>query len=541
MGYDSGDSVLLITSKNSKDFGTGFVVACDDAGAHVLTCAHVVKDLGENNLCAATKDATLIEYGDPEFFDVALLYVPGLNDRSALPLKTCAQAGDEFRIRGFQRRSGGNFQYQPICGELASQAVVFSSDQRETYHIWNLKVQGGESLKFGYSGSPVIDLPTGGVVGVASEKGGNGERGVAIDMESISKWILSKNLKTGQFTYIDNDRDGRSTAVEHAATVGRSLEALAGLMKHDDVKSAVANVEASFRSVQKNIDRVINFKYVHAQLHRLQMDCCDLIGAELDRFPDAQSQENLERYEETLCDIYDRLLQLSSRPSLVGHLAWVPSFGRDVDKYKAALQSLSPEQLKKAHYSLDRVPPFRLPPLNTQLVVAAHDLKLDTLAEAMQKVPDAVDRIPGTEIEHRDRLKQFTDGTSALTKLHLNLMQLIDEHNGWQEVDIHLRRIEPTLRWDIDDLATSWPEIKDISRRFFEGRNEAWAIRLGADVMAVDKSLETGPLDVIRGFFVRYRRRATLRFVSVDTSLESICDQLRAISDRIGSVLRTIA
>lgn len=92
-----------------KDFGTGFLIACDEHPAYMLTCAHVVMDVGgpdrlvvspAHARCAegATSNsvvATQIVSGAKYGIDIAVLRVEGCKG-----CRVCALRGD--------RRSAGN-------------------------------------------------------------------------------------------------------------------------------------------------------------------------------------------------------------------------------------------------------------------------------------------------------------------------------------------------------------------------------------------------------------------------------------------------
>ncbi len=53
-------AVILLTSRaaeKNRNFGSGFVVARNGQVSYVLTCAHVVEQIGREQLCAAGTDA----------------------------------------------------------------------------------------------------------------------------------------------------------------------------------------------------------------------------------------------------------------------------------------------------------------------------------------------------------------------------------------------------------------------------------------------------------------------------------------------------
>lgn len=101
------ESVYLLTGKeNQKDrFGTGFVVWKDDEAAWLATCAHVAKDVGEENaLLAGAHRAEVAAVGDAE--DVALLRIDEPLDAEPPPLFLGAKTGDRVRLVGHSVSAG---------------------------------------------------------------------------------------------------------------------------------------------------------------------------------------------------------------------------------------------------------------------------------------------------------------------------------------------------------------------------------------------------------------------------------------------------
>src|SRR5687767_11446070 len=98
------DSVVLITSSEPAidAFGTGFVVHRDEQGSYVVTCAHVIRDVGgPETTKAADLPATVVAIGDDDVLDLAVVRVPGLLDKQTMVLQIEAQEGAPFIAVGF--------------------------------------------------------------------------------------------------------------------------------------------------------------------------------------------------------------------------------------------------------------------------------------------------------------------------------------------------------------------------------------------------------------------------------------------------------
>lgn len=192
MSSNVSDSIVLITSSEpnrSRDFGTGFIIHRDEQAVYLLTCAHVVRDVGgAEKVMAGGLPATVIASGEKEGFDLAVLQVEGLWDKPRLTLCAVSEEETAFIIAGF-------YQFDPksppalrkIRGSLGEQISLASSDGRERVNAWDLKIEGEYYLQPGYSGSPVVNQTNSFVLGVATHLIGKGEKGLAISIEALAK------------------------------------------------------------------------------------------------------------------------------------------------------------------------------------------------------------------------------------------------------------------------------------------------------------------------------------------------------------------
>jgi hypothetical protein len=183
------DSVILITSSDStrKDFGTGFVIHQDQQATYVLTCAHVVRDVGgEENLRIGSNLVELIALGEDDGFDLAILKVKGLLEKPKLSLSVSGEEGLSFILAGFSRQGRAILSRQ-ISGKLGNQSLIVSGKRHAQTYAWDLKIEDEYRLQPGYSGSPVVDKISGKVLGVAIQRLGEGETGLAISIEALEK------------------------------------------------------------------------------------------------------------------------------------------------------------------------------------------------------------------------------------------------------------------------------------------------------------------------------------------------------------------
>ena len=196
------DSIVLIKSakENRKNvIGTGFIFYKKQNYTYLLTCAHVVEDVGgEENIRVNNIPAEVIKIGDVQGFDLAILKV---NKNFSLPsLNLMILYGEEekkleVKIPGFYLWSQNNaLRRQTIKGEMivevdGERAFQLIEDMPEDVAVEKLEIKKGR-LRSGYSGSPVIDTNTGLVVGIVTHKvdvDGEERFGRAISIEALEK------------------------------------------------------------------------------------------------------------------------------------------------------------------------------------------------------------------------------------------------------------------------------------------------------------------------------------------------------------------
>ncbi|MDE5086288.1 MAG: SUMF1/EgtB/PvdO family nonheme iron enzyme [Trichodesmium sp. St16_bin2-tuft] len=208
------DSIVLIRSaKRANVIGTGFIFYKQENYTYLLTCAHVVEDVGgEENIRVNNIPAEVIKIGDVQGFDLAVLKVN--KTFSAPSLNLMILYGEEekklkVKIPGYYFFSQNHaLRHETIKGEMVvevdgERAFQLIENIPEYVAVEKLQMEKG-SLRSGYSGSPVIDINTGLVLGLVTHKvdvDGEGRFGRAISIEALEKiWTeipneVSKQIK----------------------------------------------------------------------------------------------------------------------------------------------------------------------------------------------------------------------------------------------------------------------------------------------------------------------------------------------------------
>lgn len=191
-------AIVQIQSQDPQEnnFGSGFVFFEDEEGVYVLTCAHVVRDVGGVEQVKVKNLPATVIYHSPKGHaeDLAILKVKGLRNLPKLPLGNFRRELSnrkfltKFRIRAYSEVKSRDVFYEinNIQGHLGDEKPIKGKNQTFLINSWKLNIDQGY-LKPGNSGSPVIDSKSYNVLGFVITDEGQGQdkgkfgRAVCID------------------------------------------------------------------------------------------------------------------------------------------------------------------------------------------------------------------------------------------------------------------------------------------------------------------------------------------------------------------------
>jgi len=183
-------SVFRVKSSDSdnSNFGTSFIIHRDDASSYLLTCAHVVEDIGgKDKVCIDDDKASVVAMGAHDGLDLAVLRINRKLEPPALPLCSTGEVGDTVKLYGF-RKFDKVFELSPVSYELGRVTWLDFNTFTGRIRAWSLGTEEQEKddyIKPGYSGSPVVVEKSGMVLGVVSHQIAEGQRARAISIEAL--------------------------------------------------------------------------------------------------------------------------------------------------------------------------------------------------------------------------------------------------------------------------------------------------------------------------------------------------------------------
>ena len=191
------DSVFEVTSRDpdNPSAGTAFTVDRVASTAYLVTCAHVIRAVGPDQVCVEGVSARVEALGDPEGPDDLAVLTADLRDARPLRLSPSSLAGGECTVVGYTSVVGATVarsqdalaaltQMRSIPG-LLDDRTQLRRPGRPAVPAWVLSTS--EDLTEGISGGPVIDGDSREVVGVASLSFFGRGKAIAIAVDALQK------------------------------------------------------------------------------------------------------------------------------------------------------------------------------------------------------------------------------------------------------------------------------------------------------------------------------------------------------------------
>lgn len=185
------DPVVLIASSadRNRDYGSGFIVRRVGEFACIVTCAHVIRDVGAETICVNGLPGTVVVTGDDLGLDLAVIKVEGLveDDETLFAMGEPGPIGSKVVVEGYQAfvSSAQNHRTQKLPGTLAEPFQITAHPPNNPIQAWELKFED-DSVRGGFSGAPVVNPQTGKVFAVVSHALRDGV-GAAIAIEELNR------------------------------------------------------------------------------------------------------------------------------------------------------------------------------------------------------------------------------------------------------------------------------------------------------------------------------------------------------------------
>lgn len=548
-------SVVLITGRNTTSFGSGFVVYHDDEGSYVVTCDHVLTDVGgvEGAVVNYRSDLSvrLIASGVSLGVDLAVLLAQGLADKPALQLTLGGVQNLPVTISGYRRHPEKTHLLRDLRGVLGGEVGIHAQGQPNPTPAWDLRIEDGGQLADGYSGAPVVDAATGLVVAVASHLERAGIWGQGIATAALKEWsnlpeeVFIQPL-TDRITTVTGQKQRSSNSVfQVIEPVERGLSALSRLINDPSVRTRVAIYSEQFQQVSAQIDRLQAYKEVHDQLHQLYLHAYIGLKVDINRISTGKSsledpltEEQMLAYAWSARQIGNNLQAVSKQGVILGYqLTWVDELVAVNGELLRGVEQHDFEKVKRAFRHLRHI--LRVYPsiFNQKLVEAAESLTQMQVGSMMLNIRDQLVILPVDSVLR----VTFEDGVVAIADIGVQLQALIQEHDTWQTIDKVLQTVEVVLSNDPIELEEQWESIVKSVAALCVDRQEHWAMEIYFHMNRLDQALKEREYTKIEARYTGFRRTVSLRFYDIDRTIKEFCARLARLGQPLSDLQQRLA
>lgn len=322
------------------------------------------------------------------------------------------------------------------------------------------------------------------------------------------------------------------------------FDALRELTRRPEVREELNALRADLYAAQRQIALMTAYKKLHDHFQELE-SCYNTIHHFIYRnnqlvATDHLPWESLEHSELQLETHIIALLDCATGPELAAeHGAWQQQLERARNDLHGSIATLDAVLLKRATKAIRDICSNQPSRINDRMFGAVRTLRELNPGEKFQVLRDRLMQLTLDPVEHRLALR-FNKGIHALGRLSEQLVQAIDWHNDFQEVDNQLRLIETTIEQDISGLLDAWADLHQYSSRLCERNGEKWSIQFTAINVELEHTLEQHIVSDIVRCFRKYRSQAGRYFNEVDSSLLRLCNDLTTFGGSLAPLLEVL-
>ena len=140
------NSLVLVTNRENKTFGTGFIFRKERKYCYILTCSHVVEDTPKT-LFVDSVEAKIVYQGSSNGLDLSILKAK--IDRE--PLLLMQSDCNSFDTQGFKKTKNNNYILESIKCSIDAKRE-FRLQSKMLVRGWKLNINQNEGILTGYIG-----------------------------------------------------------------------------------------------------------------------------------------------------------------------------------------------------------------------------------------------------------------------------------------------------------------------------------------------------------------------------------------------------
>lgn len=319
--------------------------------------------------------------------------------------------------------------------------------------------------------------------------------------------------------------------------IADGVRALTAMADTPGAREALCAFKTDFEYAGDQIALLRDFKTLHERLQEVAVRYAPLEADSHRVVGDPSAWATVVPTAAETGDILREIAALAARPALgVSNVLWLTHLAQAREGLAAAVEGSDVARLRDACADLKRALARGPSQVNTRMVAVVDNLLGSRMITRMQGARGALVAAAVSPAA----LADFDAALLALETLRARLLALRDEHNGWQEVDNALSRIQDTLAVDSTELDQTWPEVHALSETLLATSTEPWATRLRELGAAITQALAARDLALARRVFASFVSAAGRRFRQVDDLLVQISRELQTVGAALEELVAAI-
>jgi len=307
-------------------------------------------------------------------------------------------------------------------------------------------------------------------------------------------------------------------------------------LSKSEVRTAVVAFQTDFEAASEQIGILADYKLAHDLFQELE-NRYFLIQNDQKRLPaDDTAWDNISLTEPEIQGKINDLLSVMQRAAFAtDENRWTQQLEKAQEQIRDGIEEYDLDLLKGGTRIIYRILNRQPSRINALLVATAKTLRLDNIEQAIGTICNSM---LGSGLEVENVIDEVQRGVGALAGLDDRLGSLVREHNGWQEIDDELRRVEASLSRSTEDLEDAWFDLEPLTRNMLNGTENKWASDLDKVLTSLDNAISEQVVVTVRRLFRRYRSQVGRRFRQVDMELLTLCQDLQRVGESLDMLLR---
>lgn len=330
------------------------------------------------------------------------------------------------------------------------------------------------------------------------------------------------------------DTSARENSTDWVRDALRGIAAVQSKIDDDDVRAHLVRSSGELNRIANDLETLAQYKALHDSLHKLQIKRLGLVFEAASKFlTDSTQRDTLREYTQTLhSEARTARNAAAALPETAGEKAeemkWITELEQVIAGFRDGMKNNNGPSAMKAYFQLKKILRQQPGRLDDWMVRSAKQLKLARLITTLEAIAEAIG-------QNEDARTSLASAIAGLKRLLPDLMNRVEQHTAWQEIDRDLGRAEEGILQEssepLVELEYLWPDLKrHVSAICVTDATSEWATSLLSGSEKFEKALPlpaSPPIPLpAKEIFKEFISTASTQFYLVDQALNDQCGEI---------------